>query len=161
MQTAYARHGKPKMGMTLQEIARYRQRNTPPTLQPHIEPESPFDIRGHVKPQSRAWMSGKTIWFTLYRIARPGHVSEGQWIPITRTLIATPERRKMIRRVLKAREQLADEMLDIARAQQAQFVSPIPDHDRINAHADADLAIIETFQKMADAALAGETEAQP
>jgi hypothetical protein len=121
MQTAYARHGKPKVRMTQQEIAQYLQRNTPPTLQPHIEPESPFDIRGHVKPQSRAWMSGKTIWFTLYRIARPGHVSEGQWIPITRTMGATPERRKMIRRVLKAREQEADRQLQAAHAQQDAF----------------------------------------
>lgn len=121
MNATYTRHGNYKPRLTPQEIYTYRQQHPATPTLPVLEPESPYDIRGNLKPQSRAWMSGKTIWFTLYRIAKPGHVSEGQWQPITRTMTATPERRKMVRRVLKARESAAAEMLDAAQAQVADF----------------------------------------
>jgi hypothetical protein len=44
---------------------------------------------------------------------------------------------------------VADEMLAAGKAQAFR----LPDHDRINAHADADIAVIETFEKLADAAM--------
>jgi hypothetical protein len=47
-------------------------------------------------------------------------------------------------------------MMDAAHAQNpdAFRLSPIPDHDRINALADADVALIETLEQMVDEVLA-------
>jgi hypothetical protein len=138
-------HGRNKYRpyKTPQEIEYYRLKN-PPALVIPLEPESPFDIRGNVKPQSRAWMSGKTIWFTLFRIGKPGHITEGQWTAITRTMHATTERRKMVRRVLKAREQVAEQMLDAGREQQARPI--LPNHEMIDALADLDIAQIKVAE---------------
>lgn len=55
-------------------------------------------------------------------------------------------------------ERVAAEMLQAAHAQQEQFVSPIPDTERINQLADADIQTIEMFGMLADAALASKTE---
>jgi hypothetical protein len=162
MQTQLARHGKPKLGMTYSQIAKYREQHKPltPTLQPHIEPESsntqvqdvqqartelwnqkaralkaqlaeiqavnPFlDLQGMTKPTGRVWMNGKTIWFQVYRLSRVEERQPLVWIPITRTHTATPARRKMVRRILNAREQAAQDMLDAGKAQAFRLIDRV------------------------------------
>jgi hypothetical protein len=63
-----------------------------------------------------------------------------------------------IRRILEERdeEKEAKRQLKAAHAHAARPI--LPDHDRINAHADADIAVIETFEKLADAAMVNDTE---
>jgi hypothetical protein len=63
-----------------------------------------------------------------------------------------------IRHILEQRdeEKEANRQLKAAHAHAARPI--LPDHDRINAHADADIAVIETFEKLADAAMVNDTE---
>ena len=55
-----------------------------------------------VKPRSRAWVNGKTIWFTLYRRSKyPISARQaGQWIPITRTHPKTAWAAKLVKKIM-------------------------------------------------------------